>query len=76
MTSHSFEIRYHEWDYVDGVHAFGEDIPYPVVEAGVTTLPSGAVIEAGMATATSDYSNIEFAATFEETPAIFTTPLH
>ena len=72
VTSNSFDIRFHEWDYLDGSHPLGEDIPFLMVEAGVTVLPSGAVIEAGMTMVDSAYSNIEFSAAFETTPAIFT----
>ena len=75
VTSLSFDIRFHEWDYLDGLHPTGETVSYIVAERGVTTLPSGARIEAGTIAATPTMIEVLFEAPFPETPVVISTVL-
>ena len=71
-TPTSFEIRYREWEYLDGDHIL-EDISFMVVERGVTTLPSGIEIEAGSVSADRNFSIERFDANFDARPAFAAT---
>lgn len=76
VSSSSFEIRFNEWDYLDGSHPNPETVSYVVVERGITVLPSGGVIETGTATATSTLSEVELTGDFGDiTPVVVTTVL-
>jgi hypothetical protein len=72
-TQLSFEIRFHEWDYLDGIHPTGETVSSIVAERGVATLPSGARIEAGTIAATPTMAEILFEDAFPETPVVIST---
>ncbi len=56
VTSNSFQVRVHEWDYLDGIHVNPENLSYLVMEAGHYTLPNGAAVEAG--TLTTDRADV------------------
>ena len=73
VTSDSFEIRFREWDYLDGQHQTAEDVFYLVAERGEAKLASGLVVEAGVAPATSAWSFVDLRAEFPSQPALFTT---
>ncbi len=75
VTSLSFEIRFHEWDYLDGLHPIGETIAYVVAERGVTVLPSGAPIEAGTMAVTPTMTEVLFDGPFVDTPVVVATVL-
>jgi hypothetical protein len=75
VTSLSFEIRFHEWDYLDGIHTTGETVSYVVTERGITVLPSGAHIEAGTIAATPTMTEVLFESPFPETPVVISTVL-
>lgn len=75
VTPTSFEIRFHEWDYLDGDHPTQESVSYLVVERGVTVLPSGVRIEAGTASTTSALSEVQFNDTFDANPVLLATVL-
>lgn len=73
VTPTSFQLRFAEWEYLDGVHE-EEIVSYLVVERGTTTLPSGARIEAGTATSsTSTTRNQLFSEAFAGRPSIAVT---
>ncbi|WP_068130382.1 Ig-like domain-containing protein [Roseimaritima ulvae] len=71
VTSNSFQIRFQEWDYLDGTHAT-EDIGYLVVEAGTHRLSDGTQVVAGTTTslANENSKNVAFAAAFGGTPLV------
>jgi hypothetical protein len=75
VTQLSFEIRFHEWDYLDGAHPTGESVSYIVAERGVTMLPSGAHIEAGTVSATPTMTEVLFGSPFPDTPVVISTVL-
>lgn len=75
VTPASFEIRFHEWDYLDGDHPTQEPVAYLVVERGVSVLPSGVRIEAGTAAATSTLGEVRFTGEFTRPPVLVTTIL-
>ena len=66
-----FELRLEEFGYQDGVHA-AEDVAWLVVESGTHTLDSGAVVEAGTASADSTFTAVSFSATFAAAPVVAT----
>ena len=74
MTPSSFEIRFVEWDYLDGSHGI-ETVSWMVAERGVTTLPSGAVIEAGTLDSTKAWQSFRFASPFSARPGLAMAPL-
>jgi len=74
VTGSSFEVRFREWDYkAPGFHA-GEDVSFVVVERGVTTLASGAVIEAGTVSTVSDtFATVPLVGGFGAAPVVVST---
>ncbi len=76
VSPSSFEIRFNEWDYLDGAHPNAEAVSYVVIERGTTVLPSGALIEAGTAIATDTLGEVKLTGDFgERTPVVITTVL-
>ncbi|MEM7457189.1 MAG: cadherin-like domain-containing protein, partial [Planctomycetota bacterium] len=70
VSSNSFEIRFQEWDYLDGQHAF-EDISYLVLEAGAHELTDGTRIVAGTVSAQHEnFSSVSFDGSFNTTPLV------
>jgi hypothetical protein len=73
VTAGSFEVRFREWDYLDGHHATGEMISYLVAERGVTELAGGNLVEAGEAVVTSSWTFVKTRGEFTTEPVVFTT---
>ncbi|PLX92969.1 MAG: hypothetical protein C0621_08445, partial [Desulfuromonas sp.] len=75
VTSNSFEVAYHEWNYLDGHHGALETIYYLVAEAGTQTLGS-LTLQAGTLNTTkllnaSEWENITFPNAYGAEPAVF-----
>lgn len=70
----SFDIRFQEWPYLDGLHGT-EAAPYLVVESGITTLSDGRVMEAGTLTVAQQRSwrAATFSHPFAEPPLLLLT---
>ncbi len=74
VTGGSFELRFEEWSYLDGIHA-GERVFYMVAEAGQHDL-AGLTVEAGTVLTSAlvndgEWEYVALAATFLEVPGIF-----
>jgi hypothetical protein len=75
VTPDSFQIRFREWLYLDGIHAT-ETISYLVLEAGRYTMDDGSIWEAGR----FDLANLAgfvpqgFSMPFPNTPDLFLGP--
>ncbi|MEL7497620.1 MAG: Ig-like domain-containing protein [Planctomycetota bacterium] len=70
VTSNSFEIRFEEWNYLDGAHAY-EDIGYLVVEAGTHELTDGTKIVAGTIDLIHErVDSVEFENEFDNVPVV------
>ena len=70
VTSNSFQIRFQEWDYLDGSHTT-ENIGYLVLEAGTHTLTDGTQIVAGSTTLTNEgFRTVNFPSSFSSTPLV------
>ncbi|PIE60382.1 MAG: hypothetical protein CSA31_02340, partial [Desulfobulbus propionicus] len=67
----SFEIKFAEWDYLDGDHP-GETISFLVIEKGHHNI-DGTIIEAGTITGTTRFTVNNFQESFEEAPIVLTT---
>ena len=78
ITPTSFQIRFQEWDYLDGLHA-DETVSYVVVERGHWLLPGGGEIEAGSLNTsnsrpgTDPFVPVTFDTPFATTPVVFST---
>jgi len=74
VGGNSFEIRFQEWSYLDGVHP-SENIPYLVLEAGRHTMPDGSVWEVGTLTldGTGAWKAKTFNQRFAKAPYLFLT---
>ena len=66
-----FEIKFAEWDYLDGNHA-DETVSYLAVEKGRHNL-DGSIIEAGTLTGTTTFQTTSFQEAFDDTPVVLTT---
>lgn len=72
VTADSFQIRVHEWQYLDRSHAF-EEVSYVVMESGIHRLTDGTTIIAENTSGIStDFVNIQYDLPFEETPVVLT----
>lgn len=69
-SGNGFNIRFREWDYLDGAHA-AESVSYLVVEKGHTTRAGGVIIEAGTFNLSASKANIFFEQAFDQTPIVF-----
>ncbi|NOY62183.1 MAG: hypothetical protein GXP10_03325, partial [Gammaproteobacteria bacterium] len=69
-----FDLRFQEWDYLDGTHAT-EEIPYLVLEAGIKTMPDGAIWEVGRfdLSGTASWMAQSFQTAFPAAPRLFLT---
>ncbi|MEM7456484.1 MAG: G8 domain-containing protein [Planctomycetota bacterium] len=75
LTSNSFQIRFQEWDYLDGAHAL-ENIGYLVVEAGEHILTDGTRLIAGTTSLTNGaFNSVGFGSTFGGTPVVLAQSL-
>ncbi len=73
ITPTGFEVRFWEWDYLDGIHGT-EQLSYVVAERGVTRLPSGAIVQAGTQLVTHVFEQVQFSAPlYKDQPVILTT---
>jgi len=74
VDSSGFEIRFQEWDYLDGAH-LQETVSYLVLDRGRYTLPGGARIEAGRfeTRRTVNPQVIAFAREFHSVPVVLTS---
>lgn len=70
----SFETRFQEWDYLDGIHS-SETVPYLIMEARRQTMPDGSVWEAGTFTldGTGTWQAHSFNQSFTKAPRLFLT---
>ena len=66
VSSSSFEIRFNEWDYLDGAHRDAESVSYVVAERGITVLASGVVIEADTAPTKDALTEVKLTGDFDE----------
>lgn len=66
-----FEIKFAEWDYLDGSHA-DETVSFLVIEKGYHEV-DGTIIEAGTITGTASFTANSFQGSFEEAPVVLTT---
>ena len=70
VTSDSFQVRAQEWSYETGIHQ-AERISYVVMESGIHRLPDGtAIIAENTDGVTTNYGNIPFQLSFEDTPVV------
>ncbi len=74
VLGNSFQARFQEWPYLDGVHA-EEDLPYLVIEAGRHVMPDGSIWEAGTFPlgGTGVFETQSFTQTLPGRPALFLT---
>jgi hypothetical protein len=74
VTGTSFDIKFEEWAYLDGIHA-PESVSYLVIEQGREILGDGSVWEAGTfaVSGTGSFAGISFGETFAEAPALLLT---
>ncbi|PLX94508.1 MAG: hypothetical protein C0621_05355, partial [Desulfuromonas sp.] len=75
VTSNSFEVAYHEWNYLDGNHGAPETVFYLVAEAGSQTL-DGLTLQAGTLDTTkllnaAQWETVTFPTTYGAAPAVF-----
>ncbi len=68
VTTNSFEIKVEEWAYQDGEH-INETVSYIVMEEGSYIL-RGNLIQAGLATVNSNFSDVYFSEAFSSDPII------
>ena len=73
ITGSGFDMRYQEWDYLDGAHGSAEEIPYLVLEKGRYAMPDGSVWEAGTFSldGTGAFKSVSFAQSFAGAPKLF-----
>ncbi|QTL37525.1 discoidin domain-containing protein [Pseudoalteromonas viridis] len=69
VTSHSFDVQFKEWPYLDGVHG-EESVSFFVIEKGRHTLADGSVWEAGKFPMQKGSSHVFFKESFEHTPHV------
>ncbi len=71
ITDSGLELRYQEWDYLDGVH-LEEMITLMVVEAGSFTLDNGAMVEAGcfQASGTGTFTPVSLQQSMNTSPVV------
>jgi PKD repeat protein len=67
-----FDIRFSEWDYLDGTHP-QEIVSYMVIEKGRYTLPDGSQLEAGSFAGTTKWATVPFSSAFVKAPVVMTT---
>lgn len=72
-ASNTFQVRYREWDYLDGIHS-SEDLAFLIVEKGNFQLADDTVIEAGTFSLSSGAKHISFNQSFEHAPLVFLSP--
>jgi hypothetical protein len=75
ICHNSFELRYNEWAYKDGLHV-QERVFYMVVEAGIRSV-AGLTVEARKLNSSKlladGWESITFSASFSQTPSVFTS---
>ena len=72
VDSTGFDIKFAEWNYLDGVHP-EEVISYVVMEKGRYTLNDGSMVEAGSFSGTTKWKTIPFSTPFTKIPVVMTT---
>lgn len=72
VTATGFDIKFAEWDYLDGVHA-SEAVSYIVMEKGHHTLPNGSQVEAGSFMGTTSFATVKFSKAFSKIPVVLTS---
>jgi hypothetical protein len=74
-ASNSFQLRFQEWNYLDGPHA-AEQVFYMVAEAGSQAVANlqmqAGTIETGALARLGGWAGVDFSAPFADTPAVFT----
>jgi len=75
VADHGFEIRFKEWEYLDGVHEALESVSYMASEAGRFTMADGSIWEFGTFAieGTHTYVHVDFSEPFGLKPAVFLT---
>ena len=73
VTSTGFEVRFQEWDSLDGDHG-AETVTYMAMEQGSFTLDNGTMIEAGCfpATAVGTFAPVAFVEPMQQVPVVMT----
>jgi len=72
VTATGFDIRFAEWNYLDGVHP-AETVSYMVLEKGSHALPDGSIVEAGSFVGTTAFATVEYSKAFSKIPVVLTT---
>jgi len=74
VNSNSFDIRFQEWDYLDGWHT-AEDISHLVMEAGRHVMDDGSIWEVGSfdLDGTGEWQTQNFSQAFGAVPHLFLT---
>jgi PKD repeat protein len=72
VDSTGFEIKFAEWNYLDGVHP-EETVSYLVMEKGRHALADGSMVEAGSFTGTTNPKTVAFSNVFTKTPVVLST---
>jgi len=73
VTADSFQVKFKEWNYLDGTHPSEETVHYFVVEAGETSL-AGLRVQAGTTQVASTYPDtevVEYPDVFNNSTALF-----
>ncbi|MFP7753692.1 Ig-like domain-containing protein [Thermodesulfobacteriota bacterium B35] len=73
VTSTGFEVRFQEWDSLDGDHG-AETVTYMAMEQGSFSLDNGTMIEAGCfpATAVGTFAPVAFVKPMQQVPVVMT----
>lgn len=74
VADHSFDIRFQEWNYLDGSHAL-EDASWLALEPGRYEMADGTIFEVGTFSMdnTGEWFDVDFLKSFDGTPALFLT---
>jgi len=74
VTDRDFDVRFKEWEYLDGIHTTPESIGYMVSESGRYAMPDGSVWEFGtfVLDGTAKFVHVTFdGVPFDRKPAVF-----
>lgn len=74
VTDNSFDIRFQEWDYLDGLH-MQEEAAWLALESGRYLMADGTICEVGtfVMDGTGEWFDVNFQESFDGVPALFLT---
>jgi len=74
VTDYSFDIRFQEWDYLDGLHTL-EEASWLALEPGRYVMADGSICEVGTfeMNGTGEWFDVNFLESFDGVPALFLT---